>query len=525
MEVEAVLVIALLNSPMPEDARTVEDSAICHVEAVLRLGGSAISLSMTPRVYVLHRHAGTPLLEYPNWSKHSPPPCNANTDAEDHGDEILVLKFFTPEWDCASKTFPPLGDPSYHRPLSPGSGVSAFRIARAGKLGGEFFVRMPYAPGHGTVKNTGYLGLGLLYYALAFGFSSRLALVLGSGGGFLPALVSQAQRDRGGRKGGVAVVDANFQSKDLWMYHGSPQSWASGDSEMRGRFPEIELWENVSTVAARHVDNILQGRTLGYVHVDFTTTFEGLAAALADWLPLVPASAVVTIHDTNPGDVVAPMLTLLKHLGFKVLRLHGIESYRGLAIVRPGQRAGYQFVEHAARGQSWAEQVLSQLDRQFDGALAPCPTNAAATMPLTSVSVADLSGLQGSADLLVYSLAYARRPEAAGCEGSCDPVKKAMLHAAGVNATIFEGEFAYMHARDAGGVVFLHISTPGRGAMYEALTRWPLLPGAIVTQSCGGGESRSLDDECAKLAEEFASDTFEAVDLPCHGVVILRRDG
>ncbi|HRI57993.1 MAG TPA: hypothetical protein PK170_12970, partial [Anaerolineae bacterium] len=52
-----------------------------------------------------------------------------------------------------------------------------------------------WAESHGA--DGGYLGMGLLYYTLTYLLKARVAVCLGSGGGFVPRLMRQAQRDLG----------------------------------------------------------------------------------------------------------------------------------------------------------------------------------------------------------------------------------------------------------------------------------------------------------------------------------------
>src|SRR5690349_21274860 len=53
----------------------------------------------------------------------------------------------------------------------------------------------PFCESHGAQGS--YLGIGLLYYSLVYARRTRVAVCLGSGGGFVPRLMRQAQRDLG----------------------------------------------------------------------------------------------------------------------------------------------------------------------------------------------------------------------------------------------------------------------------------------------------------------------------------------
>ena len=52
----------------------------------------------------------------------------------------------------------------------------------------------PWAESHGADHHL-FLGAGLLYYSFAYAFRSRTIVALGSGGGFVPRVLRQAQRD------------------------------------------------------------------------------------------------------------------------------------------------------------------------------------------------------------------------------------------------------------------------------------------------------------------------------------------
>ena len=53
----------------------------------------------------------------------------------------------------------------------------------------------PWCVSHGAEEDTPELGAGILYYALAYAHRARTCVCLGSGGGYVPRLMRQAQRD------------------------------------------------------------------------------------------------------------------------------------------------------------------------------------------------------------------------------------------------------------------------------------------------------------------------------------------
>ena len=53
----------------------------------------------------------------------------------------------------------------------------------------------PWCRTHGSENGSEFLGAGMLYYGLAYSLRARTCVCLGSGGGFVPRLMRQAQRD------------------------------------------------------------------------------------------------------------------------------------------------------------------------------------------------------------------------------------------------------------------------------------------------------------------------------------------
>src|SRR5437016_12503971 len=94
-----------------------------------------------------------------------------------------------------------------------------------------------------------YLGMGLFYYSLVYGSKARMAVCLGSGGGFVPRLMRQAQRDAGiAVRSRTILVDGDVPDAG-W---GSPQ-WLEPDSFFRVHYPDVELVLESTSAAAERV--------------------------------------------------------------------------------------------------------------------------------------------------------------------------------------------------------------------------------------------------------------------------------
>ena len=77
----------------------------------------------------------------------------------------------------------------------------------------------PWSDSHGA--HDAYLSAGLLYYTLTYAMRAEVAVCLGSGGGFVPRLMRQAQRDAGiAERSRTILVDGNVPDAG-W---GAPQA-------------------------------------------------------------------------------------------------------------------------------------------------------------------------------------------------------------------------------------------------------------------------------------------------------------
>src|SRR5207245_391775 len=105
----------------------------------------------------------------------------------------------------------------------------------------------PWRGRHGAEET--YVGAGLLYYTLTYTLRAEVAVCLGSGGGFVPRLMRQAQRDAGiAVRSRTILVDGDVPDAG-W---GSPQ-WLEPDSFFRVHYPDVELVLESTSAAAERV--------------------------------------------------------------------------------------------------------------------------------------------------------------------------------------------------------------------------------------------------------------------------------
>jgi len=151
---------------------------------------------------------------------------------------------------------------------------------------------------HGAKPHAEELGAGMLYYALTYSLRAAVCVCLGSGGGFVPRMMRQAQRDLSLEPSRTILVDGADavapEKREIW---GSP-SWIAEDSWFRTRFPEIELVLSLTETA--HKDFfVANGISIDYLHIDGDHHYEGVRLDFDLFAPLVRDDGVITLHDTG----------------------------------------------------------------------------------------------------------------------------------------------------------------------------------------------------------------------------------
>jgi hypothetical protein len=155
----------------------------------------------------------------------------------------------------------------------------------------------PWCSSHGAVDGGVFLGAGILYYALAYALAPKICVCLGSGGGFVPRLMRQAQRDLRLDSSRTILVDGaqnvSESRKDIW---GSPY-WLEEDSTFRTNYPDVDLVLQLTVNAFREYFS-QQHIVIDYLHIDADHHYDGVKRDWDLYRTLVPDSGVITLHDT-----------------------------------------------------------------------------------------------------------------------------------------------------------------------------------------------------------------------------------
>jgi len=190
------------------------------------------------------------------------------------------------------------------------------------------FASLPYAQGHGATERG--LDGGIVYYALACMMRSRVSVCLGSGGGFVPCLMRQAQRDLGLEDSVTYLVDAIMPEAGF----GGPEiggGWRDPKGVFSQKYPEIVTLNCLTTEAGRGFFRKNEVR-IEFLHVDANHSFEHALEDFETFLPLLTTGAVVTFHDTNTEDIQRVLAEVAVRHEFQCLDMPDLGA--GIAVVR-----------------------------------------------------------------------------------------------------------------------------------------------------------------------------------------------
>ncbi len=155
----------------------------------------------------------------------------------------------------------------------------------------------PWCSSHGSANGSEDLGAGILYYGLAYSLKARTCVCLGSGGGFVPRLMRQAQRDLNIEGSRTFLVDGtkqiSQQKKDIW---GVP-CWVAEDSLHRTNYPDIDILLELTETAFREYFQPNDVK-IDYLHIDADHHYEGVKLDWDLYSSIVVDQGIITLHDT-----------------------------------------------------------------------------------------------------------------------------------------------------------------------------------------------------------------------------------
>ena len=163
---------------------------------------------------------------------------------------------------------------------------------------------VPYRWSHGATDM--HLGDGMLIYSLIYFYKFKSLVCLGSGGGFVPRIMSQARFDLSkegfyeevgmewGDNGSTYLVDAcNGVNGEVY--------WEDKDSLLRRHFHPKFIKE--TTEKAYYDFFVKQDIKIDLLHIDADHTFDGVKKDFELYSQRMNKGGIITIHDTDKSYV------------------------------------------------------------------------------------------------------------------------------------------------------------------------------------------------------------------------------
>lgn len=160
---------------------------------------------------------------------------------------------------------------------------------------------VPYRWTHGATDF--HLGDGLLIYSLIQYIRAKVCVCLGSGGGFIPRIMSQARKDLHSQ--GIFEGNNEWNWGDIGVTYlvdaangiGGDVDWQEPDSFLRSTFfPRIIL---DTTENAYYNFFVKEDIKIDYLHIDAGHSYENVKQDFELYSTLVKKTGIISIHDTD----------------------------------------------------------------------------------------------------------------------------------------------------------------------------------------------------------------------------------
>lgn len=184
-----------------------------------------------------------------------------------------------------------------------------------------------FAESHDALPNSCSLGTGILYYSLASSLKAKVCVCLGSGGGFVPRMMRQAQRDNHIKNSRTILIDADMGN------YGRP-NYMEETSFLRRYYPDIEILKVTTKEAVAIISDYVQ--RIDYLHVDADHSLQGSYEDFRIYSSLCDEHSIITFHDTRPFAYQRmdcwKTLELIRREGHKIIDMPWIGG--GVALVQ-----------------------------------------------------------------------------------------------------------------------------------------------------------------------------------------------
>jgi hypothetical protein len=171
------------------------------------------------------------------------------------------------------------------------------------EVGEEVLKNVPYRWSHGATDD--HLGDGLIIYSLIQYMRAKVCVCLGSGGGFIPRIMTQARIDLHSQN--IFEGDANYNWGDIGTTYivdamngiGGNVSWFNEESFYRRLFQPRIISDTTSNAFHNHF--VLNDIKIDYLHIDAGHSYENVKEDFELYSQLMSENGIISIHDTDPN--------------------------------------------------------------------------------------------------------------------------------------------------------------------------------------------------------------------------------
>ena len=171
------------------------------------------------------------------------------------------------------------------------------------EYGDQVLINVPYRWSHGATDD--HLGDGLIIYSIIQHMRAKVCVCLGSGGGFIPRIMTQARYDLW--KQTIFEGDSDYNHGDIGCTYivdaangiGGNVNWLKEESFFRRTYwPRII---NDTTANAFHNYFVLNDIKIDYLHIDAGHSYENVKEDFDLYSQLMSENGIISIHDTDPN--------------------------------------------------------------------------------------------------------------------------------------------------------------------------------------------------------------------------------
>ena len=171
------------------------------------------------------------------------------------------------------------------------------------EVGEEVLKDVPYRWSHGATDE--HLGDGLIIYSIIQYMRAKVCVCLGSGGGFIPRIMTQARIDLHSQN--ILEGNRDYNWGDIGTTYvvdamngiGGNVNWFKEESFFRRTFyPRII---NDTTSNAFHNFFVLNDIKIDYLHIDAGHSYENVKEDFELYSQLMSENGIISIHDTDPN--------------------------------------------------------------------------------------------------------------------------------------------------------------------------------------------------------------------------------